>query len=254
MKTIETKLGEDRFSWIGLLLGVWPFIFLGPVMALMPYLSLKSAQGFSFFSPLWFIVIGLSMLIGMYAGWKNSFPRWAYPYLVPIFFVIVVPVLSWLGPWLPKKFGPWMVIAFTLLVILVMGALALFLLNRIHLTRKIYHDIRNDWTRLSFGMLVFLAFYTGIYMGDHLPPFGLGVLVPSLVVLFGAIVYLLSPNQLGRTIALIVTSGTTLLIKLLPANEGAWSIWAVLLMILILLSPMLIGLFPRRQLSQLNDQ
>ncbi len=253
MKAIETKLGDNRFSWIGLFFGMWPFIFLGPVMAVLPYLPMKNAQGFTFYSPLWLTVVGLSILVGIYVGWRKGFPRWVYPYLVPLFFIIVVPLLGWLGPLLPNKMLPWMSIAFILIIILVIGAVVISLLNRFHLTRKIYLDVRNDWTRISFGMLVFLAFYTGIYMGDHLPPFGFGVLLPSLTVLFGAIVYLLSPNQLGRIIALIVTLGITLLIKSLPANEDAWSIWASLLMILILFSPVLIGLFPRRRLLLLDQ-
>jgi len=252
MKAIETRIGKERFSWIGLLLGIWPFLFLGPVMAVVPYLPLNGSKNFNFYSPLWLAVVAFSMLIGIYVGLKKGFPRWVYPYLVPLFFAIVIPLLDWLSPILPKKHSPWVDIAFILIGILGIGALAIFLLNRFHLTRKIYDDIRNDWTRLSFGMLVLLAFYAGIYMGDHLPPFSVAILVPSVVVLLGAVMYLFSPRQLWRSITLIATYGVVLLMEVLVPNEEGWSIWASLTMLLIFLSPMLIGLFRRPQESQTN--
>ena len=156
----------------------------------------------------------------MWVG-RRGFPDGFIPTLSPCFLLIVVPLLSWLGPWLPNKYSPWVDIAFILIIILGIGALAIFLLNRFHLTRKIYDDVRNDWTRLSFGMLVFLAFYTGIYMGDHLPPFSLAILLPSVVVLLGAVMYLLSPSQLGRSITLIAAFGIVLLIEVLVPNGKA---------------------------------
>ncbi len=252
MKGIESRIGKERFSWSGLLLGLWPFLFLGPVMAVVPYLPLNSSKNFYFNSPLWLAVVALSMLIGIYVGWRMGFPRWVYPYLVPLFFIIVVPLLDWLEQWLPNNYSPWVDVAFILIVILGIGALAIFLLNRFHLTRNIYNDVRNDWTRLSFGILVFMALYTGIYTGDHLPPFSLAILLPSVLVFLGAVMYLLSPNQLWRSITLIATFGTALLIKVLVPNEERWSIWAALIMVLIFLSPMLMGLFRRTQISQTN--
>jgi hypothetical protein len=255
MKKIENKLGDESLSWIGLLLGVWPFLFLGPLMAIMPYLPRQAARAINLDTPLWLAVVFLSLMVGIFVGWRKGFPRWVYPYLVGLFFVILVPILGRLSTLLgSNRLNPWIATAILLFVILGLGAMALFILGRLPPTRKILTDVRNDWTRLSFGMVVFLAFATGFYGGDHPPPFGLGVWLPSAVVVLGAVAYLLSRNRLVRGMVLIGTMGISFLGKFIFPTDDPLAIWPVLLILTMILSPVLLGLFPRLHITQSKER
>jgi hypothetical protein len=254
MKTSATKLGDERLSLIGLLLGVWPFLVSGPVLAILPYLPWPAEQLLNFNSPIWLVIVGLSLIIGIFVGWRRDFPRWVYPYLVILFFAIAIPLVGWLGSLVPSRINGWISTAIILVAILGLGAAALFFLSRIPATRKIYNDVRNDWTRLSFGMVVFLAFGTSIYLGDHLPPFGPAVWLPSVVVFFGAIAYLLCRNRLMRSIVLIATIGISFLGKFVLPTDDPWAIQPILLLVSLILSPVLVELFPRHNLPQVNEK
>jgi len=254
MNTIESKLGDEQFSWIGLLLGTWPFLFAGPLMAVLPYLPGHAAQLFNFMSPMWLATVCLSLFVGLFLGWRMNFPLWVYPYLVIAFFALAIPVLGLLGPTGLNRFNPWIATAILLFAILGLGAGALFLLSRIPRTRKIFYDVRDDWTRLSFGMLVFVAFYTGLYTGDHLPPFGLIVWLPSVVILLGAIAYLLSGSRLIRSLVLIITLGLGVFFGMfIFSGDAAWAIWPASLLVTLILSPVLVGLFARPPRTQVNE-
>lgn len=249
MNSVETKLEDEPFSWIGFLLGLWPFLFAGPLMAVLPYLPGQVAQQLLFSAPLWWGVAILSLLVGLVAGWRQNFPRWVYPYLVVLFFLIAGPLLGFLDPTALSALHPWLSSILLLLAILALGAGALLLLSRISATCKIVNDVRNDWTRLSFGWILFLAFFTGLYTGDHLPPFGPVVWLPSVLVVLGAVVYLLARSQLLRILALLITLGISLFIGLfIFQGDTTWAIWPAFLMSALILSPALLGLRPRAAL------
>lgn len=255
MKVVETKPGEEEFSWIGLLLGIWPFLFAGPLMAVLPYLPGQVAQLFNFMSPLWLATVCLSLIVGLFLGWRMDFPRWVYPYLVIGFFALAIPVLGLLAPTGLNRFNPWIATAILLFAILGLGAAALFLLSRIPRTRKIFYDVRDDWTRLSFGMLIFVAFYTGLYTGDHPPHFGPAVWLPSVIVLLGALAYLLSRSRLVRSLVLILTLGIGVYFGMfIFPQDAAWAIWPASLLVALILSPVLVGLFTRPHLPQANEK
>lgn len=255
VKNIENKLGDESLSWVGLLLGVWPFLFLGPLMAIIPYLSRHAVSVFNMDTPLWLAMVFLSLMVGIFAGWKKGFPRWVYPYLVGLFFVILVPILGRFSLLLrPNRLNPWINTGILLFAILGLGAMALFLLGRFPPTRKILTDVQNDWTRLSFGMIVFLAFATGFYGGDHPPPFGLGVWLPSAVVVLGAVAYLISRNRLIQVIVLIGTIGVSILGKFFFPTDDPLAIWPVLIIVSMILSPVLLGRLPRHHMAQSSER
>lgn len=254
MKTLENEPGDEQFSWMGFLLGVWPFLFAGPLMAVLPYLPRQVEELFDFYSPGWLAIVGVSVLVGVFVGWKKDFPRWVYPYLVILFFAIVILLLSWLGPRLPGAGNAWLPTIYILATVFGLGAAALLLLSRIPSTRKIYYDVRNDWTRLSFGMIVFLAFGAGIYLGDHLPPFGPAVWLPSTVVVLGAVAYLLFRSRRMRSIVLIATIAISFLGMIIFPSDDPWAIQPTVLLVSLVLLPVLVGLFPRPHLSQVNEK
>ena len=255
MKTIDARFGEERLSWIGLLFGLWPFIFLGPLMAIAPYLPHPVDSIFRYDSPLLLGIVFLSMIAGIIVGWRKGFPRWVYPYLVILFFAIAVPLLSQLGLLLgPYRLGALPTTAILLGAILGLGGAALFLLSRFPPTRSIYQDIHADWTRLSFGMVVFLAFAAGFYGGDHPPPFGPVVWLPSIIVVLGAFSYLLCRRRWMRSLVLLATLLFSILGRLIFPNDDIWSIWAGLLLVAFIFLPALVGLFPRPRILQADGK
>jgi hypothetical protein len=253
MKTIETKLADEGLSWVGLLLGAWPFLVSGPVMAILPYLPGPAEKLLDFNSPLWLVIIGLSLLIGIFVGWRKGFPRWVYPYLVVFFYAIVIPLVSWLGQLVHVDINGWISPAIFWVAILGLGAAALFFLSSIPATKKIYSDIRNDWTRLSFGMVVFLALGTGIYLGDHPRPFGPAVWLPSVIVFLGAIAYLFCRSHLMR-VALIATIVISFLVMMVLPTDDPWAVEAIFIVVALIFSPALVALFPRHPLPQANEK
>lgn len=253
MKTIETRPSEERLTWPGFLLGIWPFLFAGPLIAILPYLPRQTTRWFDFESPLWWATIYISVFIGILVGWRKGFPSWVYPYLVFAFFAIVVPLLSWSGLLVPLGLSPSISPVILLVVIVGLGASVLFLLSRLPPTRHILADIRNDWTLLSFGMFTFHAFSMGMYTGDHLPPFGPGVLLPSVVVVLGAVTYLFCRGWRVRSLVLIATWVISFLGAIIFAGTEGWAIWPVLLEASLIFSPALIELIPGPRLMPADE-
>ena len=251
MKTLETNLGDDRLSWIGLLLGVWPIIFLGPVLAVAPYLPRQTAEFFDYDPPVWLAAVMLFSIIGVVVAWRKGFPRWVYPYLVILFFAI----LNLLGNMLSKVLG----IGNPSLPVLLgayvgFGAVAAFGLSRIPSTRKILRDVRADWTRLTFGMMAYLAWVMGFYGGDHLPSFGPGVWLPSLIVVAGVAVYLFCRSRLQRSLALLMTMFLSFLTKFIFPNDDVLPVLPVLLLAMFIFLPALVELFPHRSLTRITGK
>jgi hypothetical protein len=245
MKKISSNLDQERNSWIGLLAGLWPFIFLGPVMALVPYLPSHVTNVFDYDKPLWLATVFLTILIGLAVAWARGFPRWSYPYLVFLFFAVLIPTMAKLSILLgSSRFDPLLASALLLTGILGLGALFIWLIRLTPPLRKIYYDVRADWTRLSFGLYIYMAFATSFYGGDHRPPLSLAVVLPTLLILMGAVVYLLCKPRWARILALVVGVLLALLVKLLQApGEGAISLIALFLIALIFL-PALVELLP----------
>jgi hypothetical protein len=71
---------------------------------------------------------------------------------------------------------------------------------------SLYRGIRQDWTRLSFGLFtgMLVLFGGGGIDFDEDPIFTLNVFMPSLIVLAGALIYLRSTTKAQRILALLV--------------------------------------------------
>ena len=132
--------------------------------------------------------------------------------------------------------------------------MVVFLLSRIPSIRKILRDVRADWTRLSFGLMAYLAWITGFYDGDHLPSFGPNVWLPSLLVVAGVVVYLLCSDRLQRSLALIITLILSALAKFIFSNVDIYAFSPVLLIVMLILIPALFELLPRRNPPKLTEE
>lgn len=56
-----------------------------------------------------------------------------------------------------------------------------------------------------------------------------------------------------RSIVLIATLGISFLGKITLPKDEAWAVWPVLLLVSLILSPVLVGLFPGPHLPQANE-
>jgi hypothetical protein len=249
MKKLESYMGDEHLTWIGLLAGLWPLIFLGPIMAVTPYLPRDASRLLNFETPLWMATVFASLLIGILAGWRKGFPRWVYPYLVILFFALVIPPMGRLGTLLgPDRFNKWVPTVILPFSFIGFGAAALFVASRIPPLRKIYHDVRTDWTRLSFGFLAYPAWAMGFYGGDHLPTFGPAVWLPAVVLVLGAAVYLICRSRWTRILALLAALLLALPLKIIFSSDKTSIGIVPFFLILVFFLPALVELLPRPKL------
>ena len=204
-----TPTGDGRSSWGETLAGLWPFL-LGPVSVIMAYLTMPAWFQYSETPKYLSIVFVLSMLVGLGVGWAKGWPRWSYPY---IGFAMVVGGLAIGGTVSSMVFtvGPeWPVLPQVLIAVgafgLIVGILTL-IARAWRPLHSLYRGIRQDWTRLSFGLFtgMLVLFGGGGIDLDEDPIFTLNVFMPSLIVLAGALVYLRGTTKAQRVLALLVS-------------------------------------------------
>ncbi len=217
-----TPTGAERSSWGETLAGLWPFLFLGPVSVIIMYMTVPAWFQYSEDPKyLLFIVFVLSMLVGLGVGWAKGWPRWSYPYLG---FAMIVGGLAIGGTVSSMVFtvGPeWPVLPQVLIAVGVFG-LTVGILTLIARAwrplHSLYRSIRQDWTRLSFGLFPAVLVIFGTVDLDEDPIFTLNVFVPSLIVLAGALVYLHSTTKAQRVLALLVSLTLAVAVRVVGGN------------------------------------
>jgi predicted ABC-type sugar transport system permease subunit len=70
--------------------------------------------------------------------------------------------------------------------------------------QPLYHSLRRDWTRLSFGLFVLVSFLFGAIDHEEDPRLTLFVLLPPLIVALGALVCLRNTNKAQRILAMLI--------------------------------------------------
>jgi hypothetical protein len=236
---------EKRMGWLGVLIGILPFVLLGPLQAIMPYAPSVVRAAFDIGRDQVMIEFWLLMGVGTLMGRVWQFPRWSYPYLTMFVFVLLANGVARITVLLPQErflAGFYIPLLFGFFVILTaLIVLVARLLTPLHL---LYQSVRQDWTRLSFGLFCYIAFATGFYGGDHPPPFGISVLLPTVIVVLGALLHLLSSTRRQRILALFLPP---VLLPLTSHLEADW--WfAVLFMISIISLPLLFDILRRDEM------
>jgi hypothetical protein len=240
----SAQTGAERSSWGETLAGLWPFL-LGPVSVIVEYLTMPAWFQYSE-TPKYLFV--LSLLVGLGVGWAKGWPRWSYLYLG---FAMVVGGLAIGGTVSSMVFtvGPeWPVLPQVLIAVgafgLTVGILTL-IARAWRPFHSLYQDIRQDWTRLSFGLFtgVLVLFGGGGIDHDEDPIFTLNVFMPSLIVLAGALVYLRSTTKAQRILALLVSLTLAVAVRVVGGKTFYGTYGAVVGVIVSI--PALLGLLPR---------
>jgi hypothetical protein len=208
-KPIVMRTGDEHMSWLAALAGLWPFLLAGPLNVLLnhPYPS-PAWRSTPWAQILMVMVYGLPLLIGLGVGWLRKWPRWAYPYLGVLLLVLgllisgaITGLVFEVGPEWP--FWPQFAIT-TSSHALVLGALALSA-RAWRPLHPLYQSFRRDWTQLSFGLFVFVGRLFGGIDHQEDPSLTLFVLLPPLIIVLGALAYLLSSTKSQGILALLIS-------------------------------------------------
>ena len=136
-------------------------------------------------------------LLGLLIGWIRGFPLWSYGYLgwslvfAWIWSNVTINGMYW-------GYQSWMLFWIVVLI-------ALLWTRSLSPIKKIFRDIWNDWTRLTFVMYAFAAFVSLIYDENHHPYLLLFMAVATLIVTVGAWFFLRSSNMIGRILSIVVS-------------------------------------------------
>jgi hypothetical protein len=141
-----------------------------------------------------FYILALS---GLLIGWIRGFPLWSYGYLGWSL------VFAWIWSNVTINGTYWGYQSWMLFWIVVL--IALLWTRSLSPIKKIFRDIWNDWTRLTFVMYAFAAFVSLIYDENHHPYLLLFMAVATLIVTVGAWFFLRSSNMIGRILSIVVS-------------------------------------------------
>ena len=210
--TLDNKSSPPT-PWGTALLSLLPFVWLGPVMLALSYLSFWADLQWGAW--LW---IGRTLLVvvilagGILLGLKHGFPRWSYPYVMgcALFLTSLVNYLLRFSP-LRSYQLLW------LLVVCTAWALATIYWKPF---KPFWSHIRQDWTYLSYCTFALVLIVSSTVDRDETPRLNFLVLLPSLLTLAGALIHLRSTNRTGRILALVGSLTFALPVQYWPVLDG----------------------------------
>jgi hypothetical protein len=261
-REIGTALRDvhGRGSWGEVLAGVTLFLISGLVLILMEIPHDWWAI------PLWFTnlaaVFPLGFLlvpaIGFGIGWIRGFPRWSYPYLGHALLVsfymmsVATPGLRIFNYTFGRNdlwgWRAWIPVS-------VMAVIALLITRSLRPLFKLFTNIWEDWTRLTFGMFGFMPLLIGIGFDEVDRLYSLPFMVTLTFLMFGtALTYLRSARQWQRVLALLI--GIILIMTIVTVAptvywlENGWvnvqgTMMMATIIVAVMFSPALIGLLRR---------
>lgn len=251
---------ERPTSWTATLVGVAFFVVLGLALILgeIPH---------EWVAPSWLPGLGSALLLSSFVfaviilgvGWVKGFPRWSYPY------VGFVPLVSLYMMWVATPglrifnytFGRndlwgWR----SWIPFLVMAAIVLLITHSLRPLLKLFTNIWEDWTLLTFGMFGFMPLLIGIRFDEMDRLYSLRFMVVLTLLMSGtALAYLRSMRGWQRALALLVgIILTATIVTVAPAvywSEHGWvnvqrTLTAGVIVVAVLFSPALIGVLHRQ--------
>jgi hypothetical protein len=252
-------------SWAETLAGMTLFLIsgLGLILNEVPH---------DWVVPLWLTHLAGALLlayllvpaIGFGIGWIRGFPRWSYPYL-GLALLVSLYMMNVATPGLRifnYTFGrndlwgwrAWIPVS-------VMVVIALLITRSLRPLLKLFTNIWEDWTLLTFGMFGFMPLLIGIGFDEVDRLYSLPFMVALTFFMVGtALAYLRSTHQWQRVLALLI--GIILILTIVAIAptvywlENGWvNVQGVVvggtIVGLVMFSPVLIGLL-RRSIQSLR--
>ena len=252
MNTDMPILSENqRASWGAVLLALIPFLVFGPLMIADSFINhIDLTQSSEWVSILQLCMYAAPVLILLKEKVDRGLPRWAYPYFGLWIYRLAAWVALPLHLALPSG-ADWKSPVYMLIRIGTVGFVlaALVLITRTwNVLHTLYVSVRSDWTPLCFALYIFAPAFMSEF-GFYWPDWAINLLMwtPAFAVLAGAVGYLLGTNKTQRILALAL--GLSLSIALRGIGGAVYVIQGLALAIIIF-SPALIELAPRRVAAQ----
>lgn len=250
---------EYRTSWAGALAGMAFFLIsgLGLILGEIPH---------DWVIPSWLPGLRYAFFLGLLVfpvivlgiGWAKGFPRWSYPYagVVPLVSLYMMNVATPGLRIFNYTFGRndlwgWR----SWIPFLVMAAIVMLITRSLRPLLKLFANIWEDWTLLTFGMFGFMPLLIGIGFDEVDRLYSLYFMVALTLLMSGtALAYLRSAQWWQRILALLV--GITLTVSIVAVAptvywlEHGWvnvrgSIMAGAIVVAVMVSPVLVGLLRR---------
>ena len=241
-KTVDRDPGKPE-SWPGVLVGLYPFFFFGPLMVWLaysyPYPAWRMAPGSQ-----WALaaIYMLPLVAGFAIGWLKRFPLWSYAYLclaTGYFILGSAELLDGKVDW--RLYGQFVggFFLFTGLAVLLA-----YLTRQDSPINDLVKDVRRDWTRLSLGLLIVPTVFFGQIEHEEDPVLTIWVIAPTLVLLFTALMAFLTPQKQRRALILVGGMVLALLVRL-PSGKWFYLMFWLILSALVF-APSLIDRSARR--------
>ena len=195
------------------LLSLLPFVIIGPALLALGYWPQWTSTAWIRYT--WPGEATLVVVVfwgGILLGARNGFPRWSFPYVM-VGVVSLSALVNELMTHTPLHNDQ-------LLWILVIAGLWGLLTWRWRVFRPFYERIRQDWTHLSYCFFALAMMLSASVDHDETPTLTLLVLLPSLITLTGAFLYLRSATLQGRIRWLVGSLTIALVIWIWPIMDG----------------------------------
>ncbi len=246
----------------------WPASLAGAALFLLWGLGLIAGEiPHEWAVPTWiYALVGILCVIGLIVlppialcfGWIKSFPRWSYPYVghMLIFSLymtnVTTPGLHFFGyPIFGRELWGWR----AWIPLSVIGLISLLATRSLRPLLRLFSNIWQDWTLLTFGMFGVLPLLVAIGFDEVDRLYSLYFMVIlALLMTSMALLYLRSRHQWSRILALLIgiipTIAITVLAPTLYWRQNGWVNPQAVAMqgvtvLLVMFSPVVIGLLRR---------
>ena len=230
-------------------------VFAGMVLFILWGLTLISMEiPLEWKFPAWIPVISLISMIfvlpvGMCIGWILNFPRWSYPYVGhTLVFSLYMTNVATPGFLFGREIWGWR----AWIPLLVIAGIALIITRSLHPILKLFTNIWNDWTLLTFGLFGFMPLLVLIAFDEMDRLYSLYFMILITLLMCGtAFLYMRANIQRGKIFALftgiLLITVISLITPTLYWRRTGWvSPWEIMItasiVVLFMFSPAMLGL------------
>ncbi|MBI5290479.1 MAG: hypothetical protein HY872_01215 [Chloroflexi bacterium] len=204
-------------TWKGALVGALPFLVFGAASMVTKDRSLLFHGGYPF------LAFYIFSLLGLGAGWVKGFPRWSYAYL---WWALVfawwwttmwTDGLNILGYTFHEAWGwrIWLPLAAAIVI-------ALLMTRSLRPLRQLVTGFWQDWTRVSLGGFVLLAWLTLVADENHNPYLLILMTASTLAFAGSAWAYMRAAQAWQRALALMVGIGLSAVVGAIDNATWDW--------------------------------
>lgn len=205
--TTISEFDDRPLSWRETLIGLLPFLILGPVTVLLAYPYPPPSWRTEWFTSIQIIVYLSIMLLGLLAGLIKGWQRWAFSYLGPWIVIAGAVLAGGVNLLVFPRGAEWPIVEQILILIAsftFVTAIVLLFARWVPLARLLYRRVRSDWTQLSLALYFFDALIFSVIDHEEDPNLTVLVILPSVIVLLGALAYLRSRSKRQRLVSLLL--------------------------------------------------